>query len=121
MRVEEHADHRIIVVRRKAEDPSQLASSAEVVAGYEEISRLVRSKYQGWGLVVDLRQARGRNDDDFERAAMSLVRQLMQAFTRIVLLVGTAAGQLQVQRMQTGGLLWARDDEAAAFRLAAGQ
>lgn len=51
------------------------------------------------GLLLDTRLAIGRSDDDFEAAMTELRPRLLAGFRRIAVLVKTAVGRLQVQRL----------------------
>jgi hypothetical protein len=77
------------------------ATSIETIAGgfdqaIEALSRLDRSRF---GLLIDLREAPGRNDAEFERAMASRRSELMRAFRSVAILVKTAVGELQVARI----------------------
>jgi hypothetical protein len=58
-------------------------------------------------LLLDFRRARGRNDDDFERAVAPYRARTVQGFRKVAVLVRSAPGRLQVQRH-------ARTNEVAA-------
>jgi hypothetical protein len=51
-----------------------------------------------FSVLIDLRDAHGRNDPEFERATMSHPRRLVRDFVRAAVLVRTANGMLQVRR-----------------------
>lgn len=71
------------------------------------------------GLLVDARQAIGRSDDDFEAVMSELRPRLFAEFRRISVLVKSAVGRLQVQRLaRTDGIvdrLLVTGDEAEAL------
>ena len=119
MKVEEHEQQRVVVVRRKPAIAGRNLPVDQVTGGYEEILKLFRRTHQGWGLVLDLRDVPGRNDDPFEARASELMTQVRQRFARVVALVATAIGELQVRRMRQGNMFTTRD-ESEAMRLAAG-
>lgn len=54
------------------------------------------SKVRPQPLLVDLRDARGRNDPAFEAAMARYRRPMYQGFSRVVVLVRSAIGKLQV-------------------------
>jgi len=49
-------------------------------------------------LLIDMRSARGRNDDEFERRVAPYRAATVQGFPRVAVLVKSLPGQLQVQR-----------------------
>lgn len=51
------------------------------------------------GLIVDTRQAIGRSDDEFEAVMNELRPRLVHGFRRVAVLVKSAVGRLQVQRL----------------------
>lgn len=51
------------------------------------------------GLLVDLRSGPSRNDPQFERAFADYRRGMQQGFGRVAIVVRSAAGRLQVQRL----------------------
>jgi hypothetical protein len=53
---------------------------------------------RGYRLLVDLRPILPRNDPEFERAIVGIRQQLVRHAHRVVVLVRTAIGVLQVQR-----------------------
>jgi hypothetical protein len=59
------------------------------------LSRLDRRQHS---LLLDMRQARGRNDDAFERAVAPYRAATVSGFSRVAILVRTRPGQLQIQR-----------------------
>lgn len=74
---------------------------------------------------VDLRLARGRNDPEFEARSAAYRDLLMNLAPRVVLLVSTAIGELQVRRhaelAEARGVIVTRDhDEARRLALLPG-
>lgn len=68
------------------------------------------------GLIIDVRQVVGRNDDEFENASSHLLLDLSTWVPRIAVLVTTNVGLLQVQRSQRVNAIAQRgflDEEAA--------
>ncbi|AGP38015.1 hypothetical protein BE04_49015 [Sorangium cellulosum] len=64
-----------------------------------EVSRaLDRAGRSGLCLLVDLREAVGRNDPLFEAAMQRVRPAVMSGFRRVAVLVRTTAGALQIQR-----------------------
>ncbi len=64
--------------------------------------------------LLDLRNGRGRNDDDFESASGQISIELRRNFTRVAVLVGSAVGKLQVKRLTGARSIFS--DEAEALR-----
>lgn len=54
----------------------------------------------GQRLLIDLRQSRGRNDPQLEAQVQRWLPRLAQLFPASAILVATAVGQLQVQRVE---------------------
>ena len=52
-------------------------------------------------IVVDVRKSPARNDIDFEKSMLMLRIAVSEHFGSVVLLVGTAVGELQVRRLAT--------------------
>ncbi|KYF54757.1 hypothetical protein BE08_40975 [Sorangium cellulosum] len=77
--------------------PSESVTQFE--EGWMEVSRaLDRAGRDGLSLLVDLRQAVGRNDPAFEAAMQRFRPIVMRGFRRVAILVRTPAGALQIQR-----------------------
>lgn len=68
-------------------------------------------------LLVDSRDAPARNDPEYERAFEPHRRRMLRGFARIAILVKTASGRLQSQRLTSGDGVDAQTftDEAAAM------
>jgi hypothetical protein len=49
-------------------------------------------------LIVDVRQAVGRNDSEFENKVLPRFRAMTSKFARVGYLVATQVGKLQIQR-----------------------
>ncbi|MBO6940404.1 MAG: hypothetical protein JJ863_35850 [Deltaproteobacteria bacterium] len=94
--VEAIRDRRVIVVRRKR---TRLEAS-ELVGAYREALR-ASDEFRGWGLVIDTREAPGRNDPEFESRIDSLRDSVDGLFPRVAMCLQTAAGELQARRMQS--------------------
>lgn len=128
----EVARNRHWVVRRDLEnDIVWVVRSHEPYASLEEIDTafaLVRGTLKGVprarsGVIVDMREARWRNDDRFEAANRDHRAWLVEGFARAAILVQTAAGRLQVERIaRAQGLSWlVFDDERLAHDYVAGR
>ena len=72
--------------------------TVEVLAAEHEALLPHLSKARPQPLLVDLRDARGRNDPAFETAMARYRRPMYEGFPRVVVLVRSAIGKLQVQR-----------------------
>ena len=68
-------------------------------------------------VLVDMRQVRGNNDPEFERAALVAMRRLLVGFSKVAILVHSAVGRLHFQRMgrQVGEALHIFCEEEAAL------
>ena len=78
----------------------------------------------GRSLLADLRGGPGRNDDAFEEAIKKVVPNFQRGFRRVVILVRTVAGALQVKRnpvTQESGMVVMSDEAAALEWLLAGR
>lgn len=78
----------------------QAASSVdELVAAYAEVKGLLaKLDRSGFGLLMDIRQAPGRNDPEFEKAFAPIRAEILSGFPRVAVLVRSSIGTLQVQR-----------------------
>ncbi len=56
-------------------------------------------RHRSWSIIVDMRAAPPRNDLDFEEAMRHLRFAVGRAFGRVVVLVATASGEMQVTRL----------------------
>jgi hypothetical protein len=83
--------HRLTRTDRVFEELSELAAAHEAL-----LPELARAR--SGPLLVDLRDAKGRNDPSFEHAMAGYRRAMFQGFPTVVVLVRTAIGKLQVQR-----------------------
>ena len=61
------------------------------------------------GLVIDFREARGRNDAEFERTVAPYRAEITKGFRRVAVLTKSLTGQMQVERL-------AREDRVAGLR-----
>jgi len=51
-----------------------------------------------YGLLLDLREVRGRNDSPFEATLQTFREQMFHGYKRVAFVVRTAIGELQIQR-----------------------
>lgn len=61
------------------------------------------------GLAIDFREARGRNDLEFERTVAPYRAEITKGFRRVAVLTKSLTGQMQVQRL-------AREDRVETLR-----
>lgn len=74
------------------------------------------------GVIIDVRNARGRNDEEFEQRVLPLFQKVVAVFARRATLVATQIGKLQARRvLPPKGAVEVFDDEERAKRFAAGQ
>lgn len=118
--VEEQPHERVLILRRtdvRADDLQALAGeNAALILQFE-------SRHRDWGIVVDMRLARPRNDDGFEDAMRPLRAAVERSFARVVILVSSAVGVLQVKRIgesEGASSLMSRDEDEA-LQLASGR
>ena len=120
IRIEADDSRRVVIARRSArpapERPDLLWHKALELLDEDEEPR------DEWGLVIDVREAVGRNDADFERALRPLREMARARFARVVILVRSAVGQLQIERLgrEDGTELIVTRDPEQALLLAAG-
>ena len=84
----------MIVVRTTAAFETTEALGEALVGVVETLDRAGR----GGPLLVDLRAARGRNDEPFEAVMRSYRPRLLAGFSPVGILVRSVVGALQVQR-----------------------
>jgi len=110
--VEERPADRIVILRRHPTRPS----ASELMGSFREALNRHAAGHRGWGLVIDMRAAPGRSDDDFQQDTAGASAAAHRVFGCVVTLVGTAAGELQVRRVsreQGRDALVARDEPSA--------
>ncbi|MDB4990024.1 MAG: Sulfite reductase flavoprotein alpha-component [Myxococcaceae bacterium] len=73
------------------------------------------------GIVVDMRDAPANNDEQFEEAMHGLRAAVGMQFKRVVVLVASAAGEMQVTRLHRadGSTYYVTRDVALAWKLVA--
>lgn len=95
VRIEEDPTERVIWVQRSPER----TDVGQLMATYAEAMQSLRESHFGWSLILDMRQAPGNNSDSFESSTNDLRTKLRAVFPRVVVLVSTSVGELQVKRM----------------------
>ena len=85
----------IIIIRRSAVPYASLALISEV---FSPLIAAVRP-YSAKPALTDLRSARGNNDPTWEATLKPYVKRLYETFAVRAILVQTAAGKLQTQRL----------------------
>lgn len=118
--MEEHFKDRVVVLCRT---PIPFESLSVLVKENESVLALLRPEHSTFGVVVDMRQAPSRNDPAFEGAMRVLRETLTARFARLAVLIESAAGVLQVNRLGRGEgqRAFATMSEAAAMKFAKGE
>ena len=89
------ADSRVVVLERSAV-PVGEADLATVFGPAEPALRgITREQY---GLLIDVRAARGRNDAEFEKKFEPYRQSIQKGFLRVAIVVTTPHGKLQANR-----------------------
>ncbi len=116
--MEEDAVRKVVILRRHAVPVDSLD---ELLTQNREITNLMRSVDEEFGIVIDMRQAPSRNDPEFEDAMAQLRAEIFRHYTRVAVLVSSALGVLQVNRINRndGAQTFATQNEAEAVRFAA--
>lgn len=113
--VTEEEGGRVLRFRRTTQPFATVADAkrmyGQVLAVYDRLGRAER------GLLVDSRDAPGRNDPEFEAALLEFRSQALPGFAAIAILMKTAVGKLQAQRYEgkTSNIQFVTDDEASAL------
>lgn len=111
--LDEDQARRVLVLTRLNKEDRQLD---ELDRAFRDVFALYQEQHAGYGLVLDMRFVVGVNDDAWEARTAELRRQLRTRFVRTVVVVRTAVGALQVERLARNegwGALVATDlDEA---------
>ena len=118
--MEEDETKKVVILKRTA---LVFASTADVVRSNDAVIAQIRPAHSQYGIVVDMRQAPLRNDPAFENAMGRLRNELTSRYARLALLLETAVGVLQVNRIgrEEGNRTFATRSEAAAIKFAMGQ
>ena len=109
------ADSRVVVLERSA-TPVGDADLATVFGPAEPALRgIARERY---GLLIDVRAARGRNDPEFEKKFEPYRQSIQKGFRRVAIVVTTPHGKLQANRYAREDRLpnSVFDDYAAALK-----
>jgi hypothetical protein len=103
--------------RKPAPYPDVETFQSEMLRTMEAV---VRSDIAYTGMVLDARAVVGRNDTPFEQAADTMVKLALERVPRIAMLMKTAVGVLQGNRMSGDNeRVLITNDEDAARRFAA--
>jgi len=117
--LEENREQNLAVLRRT---PVAARSLSALSDENERVLRCLLPRHRAFGLVVDTRQARMRNDSGFEDAMAKLRRELTSHFQRTAVLLESSIGELQVTRIERDerrdGI--ATRSESTAFKFAQG-
>jgi sulfite reductase (NADPH) flavoprotein alpha-component len=118
--MEEHFKERVVVLCRT---PIPFESLSVLVKENEAVLALIRQEHSSYGVIVDMRQAPARNDPAFEGAMRHLRETLTMRFARLAVLIESAAGVLQVNRLGRGEgqRHFATMSESAAMKFAKGE
>ncbi|MEZ4374212.1 MAG: hypothetical protein R3B07_25560 [Polyangiaceae bacterium] len=93
--IEEDPLEHIVWVRRSPER----AEVSELFATYANAMTQLTESHREWALILDMRNAPGNNSDAFESSTNDLRTKLRSIFPRVVVLISTTVGELQVKRM----------------------
>jgi hypothetical protein len=117
--LEEFPEQQIAVLHRT---PLPASSLAALAADNDALLAALREEHRSFGLVVDTREAPLRNDKAFEQTMERLRIELTAHFQRAAVLLDSALGELQVNRLERdeGRNTFITRSESAAFRFAAG-
>ncbi len=105
----------VLVFTRSAEPFATIDAARDAFDAMVDAAMAVDSTR--YGLLVDMRAPVGRSDPEFERATSKARARLIGRFPRWAILVRTAAGRLQMQRIarENGDPLQVFDDPVAAL------
>lgn len=117
--VEEESDAKVLLLRRS---PKPVISLDDLVVANAAVLAHFRRGYSAYGVVVDMRQAPPRNDTGFENAMAELRMGLATNFARVAVLLESATGLLQVNRIgrNDSAQTFATQNEPAAIKFAKG-
>lgn len=116
--IEELRERRVLVLTRKATRPE---TAQALFAGFRRAMCATRPDHDSYGLVLDARAAPGNNTPEFERTLQRMRDILVARFPIVVIVVHTAIGQLQADRLnrERGLMTHIAQDRETAIRLAA--
>ncbi len=110
-----------VMVFTRSQVPCVTEDDARAVM--EALLSVITAEHATFGLVCDVRAIAGNNTEAFERATSEGLRLVEQSFLRVITVVSSVAGMLQIQRMgrdrETDPVL--TDDLANAIAAAAGK
>jgi hypothetical protein len=90
------AEARVICVVRSALRAERLRDIDESWGGVERaLTSVLRREH---GLLIDMREARGRNDPEFEAAVARYRARTIEGFRSVAVVVRSIPGQMQIQR-----------------------
>jgi hypothetical protein len=89
---------RILLMERKRS--SDWVTAVEIIRVLRGLAPMLGTTTEDWGVLFDTRNAVGRNDPAFEVEAERLQDYLLEHFAQVAVLVRSAAGEMQVERMQ---------------------
>lgn len=94
--LERDPDRPLVIVRRTTVG---YRSVTALNKAFDELDAAMDAQGRSrFSVLIDLREAIGRNDPEFERATVGHPRRLTRDFIRAAVLVRTANGMLQVKR-----------------------
>lgn len=112
------APRRLVVVRRS---PTPFPQVTDAETSFERMRDLLTARALArHRLLVDSREAIGRNDPEFEAVTSRFRSQLFVGFERTAMLVRTAVGRMQLQRIareqgDVGAQVFLDEDEALRY------
>lgn len=89
---------RILLIERKRS--REWVTAVEIIRVLRGVAPMLGTTTEDWGVLFDTRQAIGRNDSAFEAETERLQDYLLENYVRLAVLVRSAAGEMQVERMQ---------------------
>jgi hypothetical protein len=95
---EEDALHRVVTVTRSAKPAG--ATGEELLDSYRQLVSQIEPRHKEYGLLIDSRLAPGRSNPEFEQAVGKITSTAQRQFARVVILIASAVGELQVRRLQ---------------------
>lgn len=120
-RLVQHADRPVALFERSL---IPCATEDDAHALVETLLGGIRDEHADCGLVLDVRLARGNNAPFFEEIFVEAIKVITQSYARVVFVVTTMSGMLQVIRLQrswNGVEECVTHDPARAIAFAAGE
>lgn len=117
--LDEYGGQKLAILRRT---PTVVSSLEDLAAQNDLILASIAARHKDYGLVVDLRQGPVRNDPQFEETMSQLRLGLFDGFARTAVLIESAIGVLQVNRLQRldHREVLATQSESSAIKFATG-